>query len=355
MGILFIKRIQRYLGIDRAIFYTSVARIIQAFGGVVSVLFVARYLTDIEQGFYYTFGSIVAIQVFFELGLNGIITQYVAHEVSFLTWETSVKLSGGEKYMSRLASLLHFCVKWYLCFAGILLIILIIVGFLFFNQYGSHVDINWEVPWLLLAFGTALNLLLAPILAFFEGLGKVQDIAKMRLWQQILGLCVVWGGLIWGGKLYVLGANWLVGIILILIFIQRTNFRYILYNIWYISIKERINYAKEIFPYQWRIALSWISGYFIFQFFNPVLFATEGAIVAGQMGMTLAALNGIQSLSLSWMTTKIPLYSGLIAQKKYQQLNIVFNRTLKQSVFINGFALIMMFIIVYLIRYTISL
>ena len=37
-------------------------------------------------------------------------------------------------------------------------------------------------------------------------------------------------------------------------------------------------------------------GYFIFQLFNPVLFATEGAVVAGQMGMTLAALNGIKHL-----------------------------------------------------------
>lgn len=97
--------------------------------------------------------------------------------------------------------------------------------------------------------------------------------------------------------------------------------------------------------------MSWISGYFIFQLFNPVLFATEGAVIAGQMGMTLAALNGIQSLSLSWMTTKIPLYSGLIAQKQYRQLDIIFNRTLRQSVFINGVALFSMFIMIYFIRY----
>ena len=347
----FIRTIQRYLGIDRAIFYTSVARILQAFGGVISVFFVAKYLTGIEQGFYYTFGSIVAIQVFFELGLNSIITQYVAHEVSYLSWKTPVELSGEEKYKSRLASLLHFCVKWYLGFAGILLITLIIVGYSFFNRYGNHNDIDWHLPWLLLAFGTALNLLLAPVSAFLEGLGKVQEVAKMRLWQQMIGLLVVWGGLIIGAKLYVLGVNWLVGITLIVNFIVKTDFGNIIQNIWHITIKEKVNYRKEIFPYQWKIALSWISGYFIFQLFNPVLFATEGAVVAGQMGMTLAALNGIQSLSLSWMTTKIPLYSGLIAQKEYQRLDIVFNRTLKQSVFINGSALIIMFIFIYFVEH----
>lgn len=338
------------LGIDKSIFFTSLARIIQALGGIISILFVAKYLTGIEQGFYYTFGSIVAIQIFFELGLNGIITQYVAHEVSFLRWETPVKLSGEEKYQSRLSSLLHFSVKWYVCFALILLVTLLIVGFYFFNRYGNQDNVIWRIPWVFLSVATAINLLLAPILAFLEGLGRVKDVAKIRLYQQCCSLLVVWAGLFWGAKLYVAGLNLFVGIILILIFLLTTDLINILLNIWDTPVRDRVDYRKEIFPYQWKIALSWISGYFIFQLFNPVLFATDGAIVAGQMGMTLAALNGILSLSLSWMTTKIPLYSGLIAQKEYLQLNTIFNKTLKQSVFINGTALLIMIVVVVLIR-----
>ena len=69
------------------------------------------------------------------------------------------------------------------------------------------------------------------------------------------------------------------------------------------------------------------------------------------MGMTLTALNGIQALSLSWMTTKIPLYSSLIAKKDYSLLDTIFNRTLKQSVFINGILLVLMFIFVWIIRH----
>jgi len=70
-----IRSLASKVGIDKSILYTSSSRVIQALGGVVAILFVAKYLTGLEQGFYYTFGSIVAIQVFFELGLNGIITQ----------------------------------------------------------------------------------------------------------------------------------------------------------------------------------------------------------------------------------------------------------------------------------------
>ena len=349
MGLL--RQLASRIGIDKAIFFTSLARIIQAVGGVVSILFVARYLTGVEQGFYYTFGSIVAIQIFFELGLNGIITQYVAHEASFLHWDNELTLVGEQKYLSRLSSLLHFCVKWYLVFAGALLVTLIIVGFVFFGKYGKHDEIAWRLPWVLLAVGTALNLLLAPMLAFIEGLGKVKEIAKIRLYQQVFCLLTVWIGLFLGAKLYVSGLNCLVAVALAAFILCWGDFRKMLLNIWRVRLTDKVNYRSEIFPYQWKIAISWISGYFIFQLFNPVLFATEGAIVAGQMGMTLAALNGIQAMSLSWISTKIPLFSGLIAQKNYLQLDAIFNRTLKQSVSINGGFLFIMLLGIFLIRH----
>jgi len=348
----FIRELFYKLGIDKSIFYTSASRIFQAVGGVVSIFFVVKYLTNVEQGFYYTFGSLVAIQVFFELGLNGIITQYVAHEVSHLTWKNEITLDGESKYLSRISSLLHFSIKWYSFFASFLLAALLVVGFVFFSRYDANSEIvSWKYPWLLLAVCTSINLLIAPILAFLEGLGKVKEVAKIRLYQQLIGPIVIWLGLLFGAKLYVNGLNWAICIILVLSIIKNSKFKKILLNIWDTPIKERVDYKKEIFPFQWKIALSWISGYFIFQLFNPVLFATEGAITAGQMGMTLAALNGIQSLSLSWMSTKIPLYSGLIAQKKYDKLDTIFNRTLKQSVLINGMALTFMFIMIAIVKH----
>src|ERR1035437_9872245 len=113
-------------------------------------------------------------------------------------------------------------------------------------------------------------------------------------------------------KIYLLGFGSFIGGFFFLLIIA-SKYNKILINIWKTVIVEKVHYRAEIFPYQWKIALSWISGYFIFQLFNPVLFATEGAVVAGQMGMTLAALNGVQSLSMAWITTKVPLFSGLIA------------------------------------------
>jgi O-antigen/teichoic acid export membrane protein len=340
------------LGIDGAIFYTSISRVIQAFTGIATIFFVARFLTGVEQGFYYTFGSILAIQIFFELGLNGIITQYVAHEVSHLQWESDVSLSGSPYHLSRLSSLLHLCVKWYSIISGILFLVVLITGFVFFKRYDtSGGAVVWNIPWLILSFSTTLSFLINPILAFIEGLGKVKEVAKMRLIQQILTTLFIWTCLITGTKLYTSGISNVLSLLLITTLLLLNKYRFIFVNLWRSLGNDRVGYKLEIFPYQWKIALSWVSGFFIFQLFNPVLFATEGAIVAGQMGMTLAALNGIFSLSFSWMSTKVPVYSSMIAQKKYMQLDNLFDKTLKQSLLINGSGLAILFLVIYLLKY----
>ena len=329
------------LGVDKAIFYTLLGRGLQISTALFTVLFIAKYLLPDEQGYYYTFGSIVAIQVFFELGLTGIITQFVAHEASHLKIDDNYELVGEDKYRSRLSSLFRFCIKWYLIFAAVLLVVLTIVGIAFFVKYeASHQSVEWQLPWILLAIGTAFNLLLSPIIAFIEGLGKVKETAKIRLVQQFIHPIVVWGGLVIGSKLFVSGADAVLRVLVVGIILLKSPFFRLLKNIWGYQQEERVSYMEEIFPYQWRIALSWISGYFIFQLFNPVLFATEGAKVAGQMGMTMAALNGLQALTQSWINTKVPMLSGLIAQKKYTELDSIFYKTMRQMMLIGTVSLL---------------
>lgn len=347
-----LKQIAQKIGMDKSIAYSSGARIIQAFTGVASIIFISKYLTGIEQGFYYTFGSIVAIQVFFELGLTGIITQYVAHEASHLILNDQQKFEGEEKYRSRLGSLLRFSVKWYTIISILLLIVLTFVGFIFFERYDkSNGIVSWRIPWILISIGTAIKLFQSPLTSLLMGIGKVKEMSKIGFYQQVILPASAWIGLACGFKLYVVGISTILAALIWNIYVSNTSMHRILINLWKEKITTRVQYMKEIFPYQWKIALSWISGYFIFQLFNPVLFATDGAVVAGQMGMTLAVLNGIQSLSLSWLNTKIPLYSRLIALKDYKQLDKTFNQTLKQMTFICFLLLCIMMLGIWGIRF----
>ena len=342
---LFLTLLRKF-GIDKSIAYSSGARIVQAIAGVVSILFVAQFLTKTEQGFYYTFGSIIAIQVFFELGLTNIITQYVAHEASHLQWKDKVNLEGDTLHHSRLAHILKFSVKWYAIVGIIFFFALLVAGYCFFISYSvkNEMDI-WFWPWVLVSIGTVLKLFMAPLMSILMGLDQISEVMKMQFYQQLIIPMSTWIGLALGFHLYVLGIATLFSVIYVVIYVCSTKLYSILKNLWKVKVTARVNYKNEIFPYQWKIALSWVSGYFIFQLFNPVLFATEGAVVAGQMGMTLAALNGIMSFCQSWITTKVPLWSRLIALKEYIDLDYIFNRTMKQ-VSVVCFSLISIFAII---------
>ncbi|WP_455673677.1 lipopolysaccharide biosynthesis protein [Phocaeicola sp.] len=350
--VAFLIKIAKILGVDKSIAYSSGARVIQAFTGVASIFFISRYLTGVEQGFYYTFGSIVAIQVFFELGLTNIITQYVAHEASHLGWNGSFVLEGEHKYKSRLASLLQFSVRWYAVVSILFFVVLLVAGNIFFSSFTHNEDnVSWQIPWILICIGTIVNLFLQPILAILMGLDKVKEVSKIRFYQQVILPISSWVGLIVGFKLYVVGISSLLTALLVCVYVYGTNFKVILYNLWNIEVVEKVSYMQEIFPFQWRIALSALSGYFIFSFLNPILFAFQGAVVAGQMGMTLTILNAVQAFSMSWLNTKVPLYSRLIALKKYSELDKLFKITMNQMLSICVFLMTMMIACVSLIEY----
>jgi O-antigen/teichoic acid export membrane protein len=348
VGFKFISLKLNKFGIDGAIVFTIIARSIQALSGLLNIFLISLFLTKEEQGYYYTFGSIAALQIFFELGLNNIIIQYTAHEYAIIKLENI----NCNIHKSRLSSLLRFCIKYFSIFSFILLFVLLFFGNYFFNHFSSNnLKINWIGPWFVLSLGTALLLFLNPLLALFEGIGLVKTIAKVKVIQQ-LSIILMSAFILYNkGGLWSLGFSSMISSLVVIIFLMLSKYRNILLNIYKDLDEWKINYWQEIFPFQYKIALSWISGYFIFQLFNPVLFANEGPIIAGQMGMSIAVLNGIAALSMSWIITKVPLFSELIAKREFDNLDIIFNRTVKQMMFI-GVSIIILFIItIYLLEF----
>jgi O-antigen/teichoic acid export membrane protein len=341
-----------YFGIDGAIGYTISARLLQVIGTLLNIILISKFLSKDEQGYYYTFGSIVGIQIFFELGLNTILVQFVAHEKVHITLTDNHELVGNPKNISRLSSLLRFCISIFSKLSIVLFLLLNVIGYIFFKKFTNNVvEINWQLPWVLLCFSTSLMLTVNSIMGFFQGLGQVNDTARIFLFQQIVTLVTSIIILYFGGGLWALGISNLMSVIILIYFLTFTYRNKLLIFIYNKIGVWKVNYKKEIFPYQWKIALSWISGYFIFQLFNPVLFATEGAIVAGQMGMSLSAFNGISAISMSWITTKIPFFSAMIAKRDYQLLDNTFNSTLKKLLFVCVGLLTLFLLFISLLKY----
>lgn len=323
----------RKIGMDKSIAYTSGNGVISAFIGVFSVVLYATCLSKEEQGYYYTFASVLAIQGFFELGFTGIMTQFVAHEHAHLSWNNdNIGLNGDDRYRSRLASLLHICVKWYSVVAILFLVSLQLAGTFFFEEYGKDENVVWKTPWIIISAMSAWSLFTAPLFSFMNGLGLVKDMAKLNFYRTIVNTVILWGCLLTGLKLYSMAISTVISAMFVILYFVTHNFLKILVGIWETEIEVHVSYMKEIFPYQWRIALSWMSGYFIFNFMNPVIFATVGPVAAGQFGMSLNVLNQIRNFAMSWITTKIPVMSRLIEMKEYFDLDKLFKKTVIQEV-----------------------
>jgi O-antigen/teichoic acid export membrane protein len=96
-------------------------------------------------------------------------------------------------------------------------------------------------------------------------------------------------------------------------------------------LSQRIVFREEIWPFQWRYLVCSVSNLLASSLMVPIVFAEQGAIVAGQLGMTLSITNSLLSVSMVWISTKVPLLCNLVARKEYDQLDRTFRTVSRHS------------------------
>lgn len=317
----FIERTLAGLGIDRAVGWTVAGRVWSILAGPVSVILIAAHLSAEEQGFYYTFASIVAFQVMFELGLGMVIVQFASHEKAFLEWRPDGTLDGSAVEKGRLAALLRKTLQWYAVATALAAAALLIGGTLFFADPPATVE-GWSYPWIALAILAGGTLFLTPFLSLLEGCGLVAEVARVRTWQVIASNLAGWTVLLAGGALWaspaIMGASLFVGGAWLL-----STHRHLFSDL----LRTRgggISWREEVWPFQWRIAVSWISSYFTFHLFIPVLFSSRGPAAAGRMGMSLTLASAVFVVATSLLTTRMPRFGELIALRDFKELDARF-------------------------------
>jgi len=316
-------RISALLGrfeIDRAVAFGILDRIWRLIAGPVTAVLVAAWFTPELQGYYYAFASLLALQVFVELGLGTVIIQFASHEWSKLDLDSSGRIVGDKNSLSRLISLARFTAVWYLVGAFVLTIGLVVVGYFFFSQ--SHDNaVDWLMPWLSLSILTGITICLVPLWSLLEGCNQV---ARVYAFRFIQGLCIhlsIWIAILSGAKLWAASVSSIVGLLVTTALLLARYWPFVK-NLFFVRpAGPRIKWRDEVLPMQWRIALSWLSGYFTFSLFIPVLFHYHGPVIAGQMGMTWSLVSVVSSLSFVWVNPKAPRFGMLVAQKRYQELD----------------------------------
>lgn len=330
-----VQTIFRIVGVDRAIAYTLIGRGWSVIAGPLTLVLIARFLLPEEQGFYYTFGSVIALNIFFELGLTQVLLQFASHEKAHLEWTSLRTLSGPEVAKMRLAALLKLALKWYSVAAVLVLLLVLPAGLVFFSRNSApNAAIAWRTPWIWLATASALNLLVAPLFAILEGCGKISQIASMRVGQSVLANLGLWVTLLCHGALFAGPVFQTINLVVGMAWLLSRYGRFFKTMLQTDVAQAPFHWWAEVWPFQWRIAISWLSGYFVVQFFTPVLFASHGPVVAGQMGMSLSLCTAVLGASIAWMTTKMSPFGVLVANKQWHDLDILFSRTLRQSLLV---------------------
>jgi O-antigen/teichoic acid export membrane protein len=96
---------------------------------------------------------------------------------------------------------------------------------------------------------------------------------------------------------------------------------------------HRTPFRSDIWPLQWRMAVSWICGYATVPLFVPILMGSRawGPVEAGKMALSISVAGKIADVSMAWMNTKSAPFGRLVALREYRELDHRFFRSLLQS------------------------
>ena len=332
--------------IERATFYAMASRLWGSAAGLLTAVLVAWFFTPELQGYYFTFLSLLTLQTFAELGFGELLQQFVSHE-----WAKTASTDPGERErsLSRLAALFRFSLRWY---GGVALLLgagLGIAGSVYFRTFSNGSDgrtISWELAWWIAVAVTALSVLLTPWYSLLEGANRVERVHGVRLGQGLASRIAGFLAIPFGFGLFTIAVTRIVSFLVGISGLGREALG-IARRLRRAPVsREAISYRSELWPLQWKFALSWLSGYLLYSLFTPVLFAFHGPELAGRMGMTAAAATAISSAAFAVMATKVPRLAILAAGRDYPAMDTLFRRATVSSVLVSaaGAALFLSFL-----------
>lgn len=317
---------------ERAQIVSLAARGAQISSGFITLLVVGHFFDLRTQGYFFTFNSLIALQVFAEMGLSMVLIQFAAHEMPRLRWDQGI-LTGDPVSKGRMKQLLHFSFMWFGVTAVLLLVLLIPGGMWFFahSTVAEAQPTSVMASWSLLVLFVSGNLLVTALCNIIEGTGQVSEVAAVRLAQAVSGAAVAWASIAAGAGLMALALQnfTMLAIGLAYLLGQRRTFLVDLLKA--PPAADSLRWKSDIFPFQWRIAVSWLSGYFIFQFSTPLLFASHGPEAAGRMGMSMQIFSAISSVCIIFISARAPAFGRLVASQARTELDNLFRRSMIQS------------------------
>ena len=280
--------------------------------GPLTLILIPLFINEVAQGYWYTFISLAALSVFADLGFTTIIAQFSAHEFAHTQFNESGYLIGDKEHINRMGSLFKFTIKWSTSVSVVAFPIIMLVGIIMF---ASKNEISyWVTPWILYVLTSGLSFVTSSCLSFYEGCNQIAATQKNRLFGAIIQTTSTWLFLLLGFGLYTMSIAAIAGCFVNLImFILK--FKNSIFQLLNIAKNYYYDWRKEFLALLWRYAISFSSGYFIFQIYTPLMFQFHGSVYAGKVGISMSLCSAVFTIANVWVYTSTPQLNINASQK----------------------------------------
>ena len=288
----------------------------------VGALFVIWNTSPSGQGFYFAFISFGILLQLCDFGLSYASLQSASHLVA-------IGRTAELKALASRALRINGVVT------AVATLLVAALGAWMFARVEGDASTDWPVAWFAFVAGVGFNHLTAPFIFLVEGGVSVTRAWRFRLLQEALSGLALLAVLSSGQALWALAAYFWMRCILAAAWMRRTPLgttndaaKNDATTDGTLSLRR---WRDELWPFQWRVGLSAISGYLVFQAFGPILFALHGPADAGRFAVSLSVMNAIVMVTTAWPVSQAAHFGVLLGRHQGRDLSMRWTRLLLQS------------------------
>lgn len=273
--------------------WALLTRALQGFGALLALVCVVRGYGVELQGLFFSFLSLAALIQLGDFGVGYASLQMAGH----LRARGDVAAAAQLRRQARRRGL-----AW---LAGLGLLTGIAVAL----WLPASTTQPWLAPWCALALAAAAMQWAQLELAWLEGARSVGLAWRLRFAQELLGAGGFVGSLLAGWGLWSLAVYF--------------GIRAAVPLLWWLMLGARdprpgeapgdFSWDRQLWPFQWRIGLSALAGFLVFQALNPLLLFSQGAAATARFGIALAVMNMLLLLTTAWPLSQAAFFAALLS------------------------------------------
>ena len=308
-----VGRVRSLLRRQAAVIYGMAGRLWLVLAGPVTIIFLAVYFTPDAQGYFVTFIYLAGARAVAELGLGQVIIVKVAHLYSSTT-------KHDDAVAPRVAGFIRFTAKWFAC-AGFVVGALLCLGGTALLGAGNGLPMaEWLLPWVALSWLVGIDVALSGLLYPLEGARLVESVYFCRMMRSFVNSLVLWLSIVFGFQLWSISIALFCNLVWTACFIFFRG-KLVVAALRFDTAVVKIDWFSEVFPAQWRVALSSFAEYVSLYTVVPLMYVMHGAVIAGQFGITWQLALAVSSIAGAIVFTRFPEFSRLAGARSIRELD----------------------------------